>query len=395
MFAAPADRGSGGQWFTKSATIQPFRVLPFDGGMLLVAGNDRLLIHNESAYAIWHGINAGLGSLEIAAALARSDGANRREIQKDVESLLARWRAQGVFGGEGVPSPAEATSFAAGPVAWAAEWTCRVHGHTFHFAVEDPARATTLRHLLQHLEVPSTTSGPRFEVRTAGHDTAIILQDGDDIGTIYRFAGFKDTIHGAMIRHIWPAHPLVALSHGGSVSKDGAAICFPAISGGGKSTLVAYLVRQGFGYFSDDMAAVDDAGRIIPWPLPLRVKEGSWKALEPVYPELPDIPVLNFGGRGVKLLIPNDDSWDARPLPLSALVFPKYRPESETEVTKLRPFQALEQLVEAGTWFGYPLLEDNLRSFLSILERVPAYTLTYSRLEEAAKAVRDVTRRAS
>jgi hypothetical protein len=45
--------------------------------------------------------------------------------------------------------------------------------------------------------------------------------------------------------------------HAGAVAAEGDALLIPAPTGGGKSTLTAALLNTGFGYLSDDLAAID------------------------------------------------------------------------------------------------------------------------------------------
>jgi hypothetical protein len=57
------------------------------------------------------------------------------------------------------------------------------------------------------------------------------------------------------------------------------------------------------------------------------------------------------------------------------------------ELTRIRPFEALVLLREAGLWLGYPLAEERVSRFLSRLESTPAYTLMYGELADATEAM--------
>ena len=47
-------------------------------------------------------------------------------------------------------------------------------------------------------------------------------------------------------------------------------------SGSGKSTLAAGLIGQGYDFLADDLVALAEPdGAIVPWPLPLSIKQGS------------------------------------------------------------------------------------------------------------------------
>jgi hypothetical protein len=67
------------------------------------------------------------------------------------------------------------------------------------------------------------------------------------------------------------------LIHGGAVvAPGGGAVLILGESGSGKTTLVAALVQEGFGFLSDEAAAIElETGFVHPWPRPLGFKSGS------------------------------------------------------------------------------------------------------------------------
>ena len=68
------------------------------------------------------------------------------------------------------------------------------------------------------------------------------------------------------------------LIHAGAVSTGGQGVILAADSGHGKTTLVLELVRRGFKFLSDEMAALGRAdGQVHPFPRTLRVRPGTLK----------------------------------------------------------------------------------------------------------------------
>jgi hypothetical protein len=57
------------------------------------------------------------------------------------------------------------------------------------------------------------------------------------------------------------------------------------------------------------------------------------------------------------------------------------------EVDPLEPLEALSRLFAAGLWLGHPLTEARVRTFLDWFGQVPAFTLAYTRLEEAKRVL--------
>jgi len=75
--------------------------------------------------------------------------------------------------------------------------------------------------------------------------------------------------------------PLMCM-HAGVVSGPGGLIAIPGQSGLGKTTLVAALVRAGFGYVSDEALAVDRAsGQVTAFARPLALAADVWTLLGP------------------------------------------------------------------------------------------------------------------
>lgn len=65
------------------------------------------------------------------------------------------------------------------------------------------------------------------------------------------------------------------LIHAGAVSEDGRGVILPGKSGAGKTTLVSALVRDGFGYLSDELGVIDPVfRRLYPYPKALAFKNG-------------------------------------------------------------------------------------------------------------------------
>ena len=84
----------------------------------------------------------------------------------------------------------------------------------------------------------------------------------------YTYDGVLNAIVGGVQSHF--------LIHAGGVSYDDQGLVLAADSGHGKTTLVLELVRRGFKFLSDEMAALGRAdGRVYPFPRSLRVRPGT------------------------------------------------------------------------------------------------------------------------
>ncbi len=359
--------------------------IPFDGGSLVAADDQRLLILNRAASEIWEALDAGWSPRELARTLSSSQGLDIEQLDREIGAIASvrdghRTEAPLVAGAE--------DGLVAGDPTWSTRWRCRIRGRTIGFYVEEARRARALRPLLAHLECGDGPESLRIEVRKLGGGRSLVSVDGRPRAEIQGEVGLRDTVHAAIIAHLWPERALLTLIHGGAVALGGTGICLPAFAGSGKTTLIAWLGGRGFRYLADDMCPVDRSGHIIPWPVPLNVKEGSWMALSPLHPDLAKGRRLTTSKGRSTLVVPAGEVWQAEPISSSLLVFPRFEAGSGTGIEPLSPFMALERLVEAGMWLGHPLTDEKVRAFLAWLEAVPAYALTYGRLEEAEDAIR-------
>jgi hypothetical protein len=176
--------------------------------------------------------------------------------------------------------------------------------------------------------------------------------------------------------------------HAGAVTTpDGRAVVLPATGGSGKSTLVAALVRDGFGYLSDEAAAIDPVtGRIHPFAKALTLKEGSF-GLFPDLAPLEEPFVRDLWHVPAVMLRPG---CSAPPTPPSHVVAIRYQPGADTEV---RDMTAGEACVEVAR-HALSLRTYRARSLL-IISRLAAavetFAIRYGDLGDAVRTVRQLT----
>jgi hypothetical protein len=174
------------------------------------------------------------------------------------------------------------------------------------------------------------------------------------------------------------------LIHAGAVvTPGGEAILILGESGSGKTTLVAALVQDGFGYLSDEAAAIELAtGLVHPWPRPL----GFW----PESRSLPRFAGLlasaNDGERHIPIdRIRTDAIGD--PCTVGHVIDHRYGSGSETRIEPLSRGLALVQMGSAA-----PRLRREGNRGLSVLANVMrgarAHSLSSGDLELAVQAVR-------
>ena len=139
--------------------------------------------------------------------------------------------------------------------------------------------------------------------------------------------------------------------HAAVVERNGQAFIFPGTPGSGKSTLCAALVCSGWRLLSDEMTLLSTSdGQIYPVPRPISLKNQSIDVIQKFSPPVVFGQVVNDTAKGtVGHLRPPELSVQSgtKPAQPAKLIFPKYKPTSETELTS----------VSKGTSYAYALLK--------------------------------------
>ena len=173
------------------------------------------------------------------------------------------------------------------------------------------------------------------------------------------------------------------------VSPSGDGILLPGPSGSGKTSLVAELVRTGFGYLSDEAAGIDaESLKVLPYPKALSIKQGMFERFSRFADHSRAWPMS-----GRMWLIDPDTLREgsvAAPCSTAFVIFPTHRPGAVTAVTPLRTADiliALNENVANRSIFGsrtLPILGE-------IAKGVSAYHLETGDPDEAVRAVRELT----
>jgi hypothetical protein len=177
--------------------------------------------------------------------------------------------------------------------------------------------------LLQSLADPVGSADHHY--RISGNARAATLErDGTTLCADRPEASILDALIQDLNAQAATSRPDHLVLHAAAVARDGAGLLLPGSPGRGKSTLAAALVRAGFGYLTDEAAAVDlDSLRVSPYPKP-----------------------LSLGSNGTQTLVAAEE---LRPGGLSpavavrAIVFPFYDPG---ETAELVPMSRAEAAIE-------------------------------------------------
>jgi hypothetical protein len=221
----------------------------------------------------------------------------------------------------------------------------------------------------------------------------IAANRGIDVRADGRMIGNARTADAALSLVQWHLNRLVATRSQGRLQLHASAVLlgngrvamFPGEVNAGKSTLVAGLVRAGYGYLTDELVALEIAtGEAEGYRKPVNLDPGSWSLFPGVVP-------ADAAGRGDEHLVdPRALHPDALAGPsageVGLVAFPIYRAGGRTEATSIPPAAALVELI--GHCTNLPAHgQAGLEVLAQVVERVPAYDLAMTGLDEAVGAV--------
>ncbi len=166
-------------------------------------------------------------------------------------------------------------------------------------------------------------------------------------------------------------------------NKEGEMVLFPGESGAGKSTLSAMLAAKQWLFFSDELAIVlPEKSRVLACPLPVCVKEGAVEALLEFYPELEHLMLHHRLDDKKACYLPMKSPGAVAEATIQAIVFPGYDDSITCELRSIKKSEALGRLLSCGS-SGRAMTLEELSSVMTMVERLPCYTLIYSDIDSA------------
>lgn len=255
----------------------------------------------------------------------------------------------------------------------------------FRFRSEVPDAVDAVDRLLEPFAVPTDGAGARWPLveigRTgSGYTVTVdgsVTQRTDTLPTAVGWVAWK-----ASLEAIETAEDVLVL-HAGAVARRGRAVVLPAPPDSGKTTLTAALVRSGFRYLSDEAALLDPrTGLVHPFPRALAMDAGSLRAVGANNGHdggtLRHVPVEDLGGRAAD-----------GPVPVTAVVFPSYRPGADVAIEPVGRAATVVALAEQAfnaDRFG----AEGVRLLADVVRDATCWRLTMGDARRAAALVREV-----
>jgi hypothetical protein len=302
------------------------------------------------------------------------------------------------YGGPDVTAESERSE----TIAWGGEATFRVLSYYFTLRWNDERigahAARLLRRFAIEPDVREQVKAPVFGrsrtyslVRREGEVSAYALLYGDDeLVSSHAASVVIDHLYWHVNTHAFRTTGDFFLIHAGAVTTPtGDAALLSGPPGSGKSTLVTALVRSGFGYLTDEAAAIDPVSRLVhsyPRPIALKQHPGDlFPGLKPVS-EDPDLAMNQWHVDPDEIRA----GCVAEPGPVRLVVLLRREPERQTELFPVSKGEAAVELgrnaLSLSRYRGraLPLLSD-------LVQSASTYRLLSGDLEDAVKTVFDLT----
>jgi hypothetical protein len=183
-------------------------------------------------------------------------------------------------------------------------------------------------------------------------------------------------------RALLPAGEEYVSLHAAALARDDVAVLLAGPPGAGKTTITLALLERGWTYLSDDLAPVSiDSGLVAPVPKPLHVKDPSaWRNGPARWTSPSWVP------KPKKTFLVPADRWPVatEPVPVRAVIFPRYQPGAPLTLEPLGAGTALARCAQnAREPTAVP--EKTLPVLAQLLRGAEAFSMTHG----AASAVAD------
>ena len=349
-----------------------FIVAPVGDGLIIARQHgQRLYALNETARLLWTWRTAGMTEARMAEELAAAFDIDPAIAARDVGATLRQWRDESLIGARH-----RAISCVVGG--------CRVLIQLGPSDVRDAVIPLLSNFIADENEGPDRRTA---SIEVTEREGKYLVSTGSETSTL---APTVDAVLEAVLislpQHVFNATDWQFSMHSAAVGRGGGCILIAGESGRGKSTLLAHMLAEGFDYVADDLVLIVPPDlAVLPIPMPLILKRGSWDPLAAVLPGLEAARVFRRGGRDVKYWNPGRGQIAREPRPIRGIIFPRYVKDAPFKATQLSAFHAIERITKAPMRIGIPLAHQAVERLVALIERCPVYELSYGDARAATK----------
>jgi len=351
---------------------EKFIVTPIGDGLIIARQcGQRLYALNETARLVWMWHTAGMTEPRMAEELADTFGIDPAIAARDIAATLRQWRDESLIGTHHPPI------------------SCVVGGCRVMIQLGPGEVRNAVIPLLSNFVVDESErpDGRHASIEVTEREGKYLVSTGSETSTL---ASTVDAVLEAVLislpQHVFNATDWQFSMHSAAVGGAGGCILIAGESGRGKSTLLAHMLAEGFDYVADDLVLIVPPDlAVLPIPMPLILKRGSWEPLSAVLPALEAARVFRRGGRDVKYWNPRREQIAREPRPIRAIIFPRFVKDAPFKATQLSAFHAIERITKAPMRIGIPLAHQAVERLVALIERCPVYELSYGDARATSK----------
>jgi hypothetical protein len=353
-------------------------------------GADRVQLLDPLARYVWDASKEGREEKTVAGELSQQFGISPEQALRDVRNVIAQWTA--ALSAE--PRLQQQRSSSNPPTALYSHWHPEAET-TFHF----PRFSVRIRYdsqeitdlmapILGYLADSSVEDADHVMDIVANDDGYLIIADNRVVETANSPAdavvmAFREITELGCRREDW-----LVILHSGGVAWQGQGIVLPSSGGAGKTTLTAALIQYGFDYINDDVIPLErGTGNLIPVPVNLCIKSGSWPLLQPLYPGLEQLRCFGRNNLQVKYLPPPAAAIGARSHTPRYLIIPSRIDGTAPILESVSPAEGLRAIIEGESLLPQPLKPADVKELTEWVDNLICYRLTYDKLEPAVQAI--------
>lgn len=362
---------------------------------------------NESAALIWLCCERQMSLDDISLQLSQSFGVERSQAKTDASGLMSYWASLGLIRNDSEPheqnpedqdvSPAK-NALVDRPYELHAEPQTSLGiafgGLNYLFRFYDQYVTDQATQVIAHLKSHVTEASVFMDV-IYDLDHFLIVCNGVIVDAFVDANEIAPRTAYHLVISAYTRTDFLISVHSAALSMGSGCIMFPGNCGVGKTTLSAALIKAGFIHYTDDTVILDRKTlKVIPAPVSLRIKEGSWDLVEQMFPGSLSISVnYTSDKRRLRYLSPSVGKFVStltHAEPVKALIFPQYSPERGTGIRSIPKIEAFRRIQECGYDVGPGLDRVRVDELLDWIKGVDCYEMTINSLDEAIPMIRRI-----
>ena len=370
--------------------------------LLLFSEHARTIFRlNSSAALIWCCLEDGLDRQAIVQELQHAFDLPVARVESDLDLILKEWADCGLLGQAGYSAEADDESIDKTDIpqpsvnvdVYPAERHYQMLDTVFRLRFSEPSLEQFARSVFAHLAVSEDQPFDLSFDLLKDKQGFYLFKNGELIDHCETEQELGPVLHGQAVAAVYSRAAFLIAFHAAAVSNGKECVVFPAVSGGGKSTLTAALIASGFQYCTDEMVLLQQQTHDVKAiPAGIGIKTGSVPALQPYYPAIENLPnYLRVDGQRVRYLLPDKDSLPndmTQSYPIHSLVFPAYQKESGMSFNSVSPAEALCRLTDAGSDMEGGLDVERVTQLVDWIRGVSCYELRYHDLNDAIASIK-------